>query len=529
VEGWISPEGIPFRGFRDLVACDLDFSRLRLLRVGWPSAALAAVRRVRGTPVHLPSTRRCAGSWPFPRALSDLPRLTTGSLRFHLSTLVCRTCRSSRRRSCLDLSLGDITTWCVPTLIELARADVPKLVVRVRLAPCRISSLGVVQRTPLRRHPRHASTPGQPQDPSRPRSEESGCSRPCLMAALRHELAKARARSALAVSHGFDGFLRVSRCRFVAPCSRPWGSPGFELLRTGVLLQIHLVRVSVSPPHPSMVRRTSCEVPLRLAEAFCRSGPRAEAHSGAQPFPAVHLGRREVPGPEAVPTGVLPFEVFPSPTAAPRHRGPCPLVVGLAGALARPLPALLARGSFHPSTSRRCSIVESVARSPRCRFDGPDTSLGFMVRQVLDPAGLPRCRAAALHPKVRRASPWTLPLRDVPRSRRLRRWLKPVLARRARRGLLGVRLVETSLPLQLRTIPRSRPQHARALFPQVGVALSVVPASGHARSEERACRDVLADIHFPPEGGPRCRHPPLQRAADLLRAEVLPPELASAS
>jgi len=158
--------GIPFRGFRDLIACDLDFSLPRLLRVGWPSAALAAVRNVRGTPVHLPSTQRCAGSWPFPRALFDLPRLTAGSSRFHLSTLVCRTCRSFRRRSCLDLSLGDITTWCVSTLLEPASVDQPKLVARIRLAPCRISSLGVVQRTPLRRHPLHASTPGQPQVPS---------------------------------------------------------------------------------------------------------------------------------------------------------------------------------------------------------------------------------------------------------------------------------------------------------------------------------------------------------------------------
>jgi len=185
------------------------------------------------------------------------------------------------------------------------------------------------------------------------------------------------------------------------------------------------------PRHPSMARRTSCEVPLHLAEAFSRSGPRAEVRSDAQPLPAVHLGRREVPGPEAVPTGVLPFEVFPSPTAAPRHRGHYPLAVGLVGALALPLPGLLARDSFHPSTSRPCSVVESVAPSPRCRFEEPDTSLGFMVRQVLDSAVRVRGRAAALHPEVLRASPRTRSFRGAPRSRRHHRWLRPVLARRA--------------------------------------------------------------------------------------------------
>jgi len=42
------------------------------------------------------------------------------------------------------------------------------------------------------------------------------------------EAATSRARSALAVLHDFDGFLRNQLRRFVAPCCRLWGSPGFE-------------------------------------------------------------------------------------------------------------------------------------------------------------------------------------------------------------------------------------------------------------------------------------------------------------
>jgi len=46
---------------------------------------------------------------------------------------------------------------------------------------------------------------------------------------LRLRSAKTWARSALALSQSFDGLLRASACRFVAPCSRSWGSPCFRL------------------------------------------------------------------------------------------------------------------------------------------------------------------------------------------------------------------------------------------------------------------------------------------------------------
>jgi hypothetical protein len=46
--------------------------------------------------------------------------------------------------------------------------------------------------------------------------------------ALRLGPTRHRTRSALAVPPGSDGLLRATTCRFVAPCSRSWGSPHFE-------------------------------------------------------------------------------------------------------------------------------------------------------------------------------------------------------------------------------------------------------------------------------------------------------------
>lgn len=45
---------------------------------------------------------------------------------------------------------------------------------------------------------------------------------------LRPVLATAQVRSALAVPPGFDGFLRATLRRFIAPCNQSWGSPRFS-------------------------------------------------------------------------------------------------------------------------------------------------------------------------------------------------------------------------------------------------------------------------------------------------------------
>jgi len=92
-----------------------------------------------------------------------------------------------------------------------------------------------------------------------------------------------------------------------------------------------------------------------------------------------------IPGPVAVPSSVLPFEVFPSPTAVPRHRGLCPLAVASFGAPRSPLPMLLMRDSEGCSTSRPCSVAESVAACLRFQIQAARYFLGLMVRQAMAP------------------------------------------------------------------------------------------------------------------------------------------------
>ena len=77
-----------------------------------------------------------------------------------------------------------------------------------------------------------------------------------------------RARSVLAVPPGFDGFLRASRCRSVAPCTRSWGSARFELHRRGRLsTSLTISALPGTAPHtlqsfPLTDRRTASPRPL---------------------------------------------------------------------------------------------------------------------------------------------------------------------------------------------------------------------------------------------------------------------------
>jgi len=220
------PGSDPLQSISLRVRCDSASASSRPLRVGWHSTS-QAMDRLRTRPSGcLPSTWRCEAAWRLLRALFDLPCLATGTLRFHLSTPVCRTCRSSRRRSCLDLSLEDVTTTRVPVTCGLFSSESPKWSGLEPAYLCRNSSHGVVNCSPLRRHSPCASTPGQPHASSRYFPEGKHRTESRCVAALRPELARAQTRSALAVPPGFSGFLRASLCRFVAPCSRPWGSPG---------------------------------------------------------------------------------------------------------------------------------------------------------------------------------------------------------------------------------------------------------------------------------------------------------------
>jgi hypothetical protein len=74
------------------------------------------------------------------------------------------------------------------------------------------SSLGVRQRSPLRRHEPIVSTPGWPKP-------AFGVEMPL------------HTRSVLVVPPDFDGFRHDVPCRSIAPCSRPWGSLRFGNLR----------------------------------------------------------------------------------------------------------------------------------------------------------------------------------------------------------------------------------------------------------------------------------------------------------
>jgi len=74
-----------------------------------------------------------------------------------------------------------------------------------------------------------------------------------------------------------------------------------------------------------------------------------------------------------------PFRAFPSSSAAPRHRGPCLLII-------------------FSMISRLYSSDESVVSTPRCRWTGPDALLGFVPLQgspqslnLLQSARIPRC------------------------------------------------------------------------------------------------------------------------------------------
>lgn len=130
-------------------------------------------------------------------------------------------------------------------------------------------------------------------------------------------------RSALVVPPDFSGFLRSVPCELVASRSRPWGSLGFEPAGN----QVCRPSPTTDPPHK---RPTLRSVPL--------SDSRTSLSPGREP------SRRCV------------------------HRGSC------ACALVR-----------STSTSRPCSIRESVVYCPRCHEQSLDTPLGFLSMTGLSP------------------------------------------------------------------------------------------------------------------------------------------------
>lgn len=188
---------------------------------------------------------------------------------------------------------------------------------------------------------------------------------------LRPGAASSQARSVHVVPPDFDGLLRTSPRRSVAPCRRPWGSPRFRHVRVWVSGARPSARGAMSPsssrsrPRFPARRWLPRQVALRRAPGPLRQcgigvSPRSCAPTSAGPaFPASDRrprrrgfrpgpaasprwaggtspaslpatrggGAGSPPGAVAFPCGASPSGAFPSPAAAPRHRGTCPLAV----------------------------------------------------------------------------------------------------------------------------------------------------------------------------------------------------------
>lgn len=180
-----------------------------------------------------------------------------------------------------------------------------------------------------------------------------------------------RARSALTVPPGFGGLLRASPCRFVAPCSRPWGSLRFRLIHRFSPARFQdlaaLVRgwrrapatspgcVRPPPGSPSTALTTCCHAvrPVSGVPApFCpRCSPVWPVRRPASPSSPMGVRTGFVPV-LRLSRSALPFGVFPSTVAVPRHRGRCPLAVRFlpiaVSACCHAVPAIF----WRPPTSR---------------------------------------------------------------------------------------------------------------------------------------------------------------------------------
>jgi hypothetical protein len=218
-----------------------------------------------------------------------------------------------------------------------------------------------------------------------PRERSSGRHRPWI--------ATSRTRSVLAVPPGFDGLLHALPCRSVAPCCRPWGSSRFRLDAVVLSRATH-------HPHPRQGARSARQVHASLAvlPRCCHHGGRHDRHAfaptatarrppGRIQAPVVRLRRgppservrgRPVARPPsacrgwlalgagivsqrlAFPRDATPFGAFSSPTAAPRHRGPCPLAVNPRARRDRQRHRWPSTDTPQVPTSGPCSIDELV-------------------------------------------------------------------------------------------------------------------------------------------------------------------------
>jgi len=209
--------------------------------------------------------------------------------------------------------------------------------------------------------------------------------------ALRLGPARFRARSVLAVPPGFDGLLRATVCRFVAPCSRSWGSPHFKVEPVSgsrLPAKTRICGVTTASPHPAhdpqwiaRQQRTRQSMPSGrlVGRAGRESGSPRQPCRPSTPAPAMKPSMRTSTTPErGVTTPSWPVDPDKFPIVSPRslsRRGPQP--PQKSGRAECPTPCL----SLWRITLRRFPLVSSRTASPR-----PLPS-----RRPAAPSSAPRC------------------------------------------------------------------------------------------------------------------------------------------
>ena len=282
---------------------------------------------------------------------------------------------------------------------------------------------------------------------SRSRPPEEGPS-------LRPGLATSRTRSVLVVPPDFDGLLRTSSCRSVAPCSRPWGSPSFWYVHLVIPAHdpppgagcLHLA--AANEPRPSQVARQRFprQVTIRLVPGLLvANGSCVLPRSRLPPPPGLHHPSCWGDASPRLP-GVLPCAL--PHLAGPRcrrHRLPRPRR-GRDQSRCRRHP--LWRSTLRSFSLRRqqrrvtatLALPPLVRRQSTVRLRVAAHRVGVLVcfprPQGLAPPASP-LRREVLPPRIARCSHGlALSSRTAPRLRRFDEAAPPVATRRLRPALL---------------------------------------------------------------------------------------------